>query len=106
VNLLVRLQIVECLEYSQHQLILSSYELLHLRVVVSVADLAIAGLTVALVVPCIHHLRDFFDKRDISFLKSKPQLYAVIFINCYLKDEVMDKVLKNPMTHTEHSQES
>jgi hypothetical protein len=28
----------------------------------------------------------------------------VIFINLYLKDEVMDKVPKHPMTHIEHSQ--
>jgi hypothetical protein len=28
----------------------------------------------------------------------------VIFINLYLKDEVMDKVLKHPTTHIEHSQ--
>jgi hypothetical protein len=56
VNLLVRLQMVECLEYNLHKLILSGYELLHLRVVVS---LAIAGLTIALIVPCVHHLRDF-----------------------------------------------
>jgi hypothetical protein len=56
VNLLVRLQMVECLEYSLHKLILSGYELLHLRVVVG---LAVACLTVALIIPCVHHLRDF-----------------------------------------------
>jgi hypothetical protein len=39
------------LEYSLHKLILSGYELLHLRVV--------AGLIVALIVPRVHHLRDF-----------------------------------------------
>jgi hypothetical protein len=50
---------VECLEYSLHMLILSGYELLHLRIVVVVVGLAIAGLTVALIVPCVHHLRDF-----------------------------------------------
>jgi hypothetical protein len=59
VNLLVRLQMVECLEYSLHKLILSGYELLHLRVVVGVVGLAIASLTVALIVPCVHHLRYF-----------------------------------------------
>jgi hypothetical protein len=95
---------VECLEYSLHELILSGYELLYLRVVVGVVGLVVAGLTVARIVPCVHHLRDF-DKRDISFfLGSKPQLYAVIFINLYLKDEVTDKVPKHPMTHIEHSQ--
>jgi hypothetical protein len=45
-----------------------------------------------------------FDKRDMSFFESKPRLYDVIFINLYLKDEVVDKVPKHPMTHIEHSQ--
>jgi hypothetical protein len=56
VNLRVRLQMVECLEYNLHELILSGYELLYLRVVVG---LVIAGLTIARIVPCVHHLRDF-----------------------------------------------
>jgi hypothetical protein len=59
VNLLVRLQIIECLEHSLHKLILSGYELLHLRVVVGVVGLVVAGLTVTLIVPRVHHLRDF-----------------------------------------------
>jgi hypothetical protein len=50
---------VECLEYSLHELILSGYELLYLRVVVGAIGLAIAGLTVAWIVHCVHHLRDF-----------------------------------------------
>jgi hypothetical protein len=57
VNLLVRLQKVECLEHSLHKLILSGYEFLHLRVVVGI--IGIVGLTVALIVPHVHHLRDF-----------------------------------------------
>jgi hypothetical protein len=64
VNLRVQLQMVECLEYSLHEQILSGYELLYLRVVVGVV---VAGLTIAWIVPCVHHLRDF-DKRDISNL--------------------------------------
>jgi hypothetical protein len=58
----VRLQMVECLEHNLHMLILSGYELLHLWVVVGVigiVGLADAGLTVALIVPRVHHLRDF-----------------------------------------------
>jgi hypothetical protein len=47
VNLRVRLQMVECLEYSLHELMLSGYELLYLMVVVGVVGLAIAGLAVA-----------------------------------------------------------
>jgi hypothetical protein len=49
---------VECLEYSLHELILSGYEVLYLRVV-GVVGLAVAGLTVAWIVPCVDHLRDF-----------------------------------------------
>jgi mannitol-specific phosphotransferase system IIBC component len=71
VNLRVRLQMVEYLEYNLHELILSGYELLYQRVVVGVVGVAIAGLTIAQIVPCVHHLRDFY-KRDISFLESKP----------------------------------
>jgi hypothetical protein len=67
VNLLVWMQMVECLEYSLHELILSGYELLYLRLVVHVVGLLVACLTVAWIVPCVHHLRDF-GKRDISNL--------------------------------------
>jgi hypothetical protein len=67
VNLQVRLQIVECLDYSLHELILSGYELLYLWVVVGGVSLVVAGLTIAWIVPCVHHLRDF-DKTDISNL--------------------------------------
>jgi hypothetical protein len=49
---------VECLEYDLHELILSGYELLYLRVAVGVVGLAVAGLAVAGIVPCVHHLRD------------------------------------------------
>jgi hypothetical protein len=59
VNMLVQLQMIECLEYSLHKLLLSGYELLHLRVVAGVIGWAIAGLTVGLIVPCVHHLRYF-----------------------------------------------
>jgi hypothetical protein len=56
VNLWVWLQMVECLEYNLHELILGGYELFYLRVIVG---LAIAGLTIAWIVSCVHHLRDF-----------------------------------------------
>jgi hypothetical protein len=59
VNPWVRLQMVECLEYNLHELILSGYELLYLRVIVGVVDLAVASLTIARIVPGVHHLRDF-----------------------------------------------
>jgi hypothetical protein len=50
---------VECLEYNLHELILSGYELLYLTVVVGAVGLTVAGMTIALIVPCVHHLRDF-----------------------------------------------
>jgi hypothetical protein len=50
---------VECFEHSLHKLILSGYDLLHLRVVVGMFGLAVSGLTVALIVHHVHHLRDF-----------------------------------------------
>jgi hypothetical protein len=59
VNLRVRVEMVECLEYILHELILIGYELLYLRVVVGVVGLAIASLTVAQIVPCVRHIRDF-----------------------------------------------
>jgi hypothetical protein len=59
VNLLVRLLTVEHLERRMHKLILSGYELFPLRVIVGIVHLVVAGLAVALIVPCVHHLRDF-----------------------------------------------
>jgi hypothetical protein len=53
---------VECLEHNLHKLILSGYEFLHLKVVVGIigiVSLAIVGLAIALIVPHVHHLRDF-----------------------------------------------
>jgi hypothetical protein len=47
----------EHLKHCLHQLIPSSYLLLHLWVVVG---LVVAGLPVALIVPRVHHLRDFW----------------------------------------------
>jgi hypothetical protein len=68
---------VEHLKYCLHQLILCRYELLHLWVVVG-----IVGLAVALAIPRVHHLSDFLRKGyKFSKIGSKPQLYAVIFIN-------------------------
>jgi hypothetical protein len=54
-SLLVGLQDVEGLQYSLHQLILHSNQLLEVDGVVGVV-VAAAGLAVALVVPCVHHL--------------------------------------------------
>jgi hypothetical protein len=58
VSLLARLQLIECLKHCLHQLVLSSQELLHLWVAIAIVGLGVAGLTIAVVVPRVHHLRD------------------------------------------------
>jgi hypothetical protein len=52
VRLLVRLH-VEGLQYSLHQIVLRGNQLLEIDGVVGVG---VAGLAIALVVPCVHHL--------------------------------------------------
>jgi hypothetical protein len=65
-SLVVRLELNEGLEVCLHLLVLCSQELLHLWVVVviGIVGLSVPGLTVAAVVPLVHHLRNFW-KRDI-----------------------------------------
>jgi hypothetical protein len=58
-NLLVQLQMVECLKHNLHKLILYGYELLQLRVVVGILGPVVAGLAIALIIPRVHHLRVF-----------------------------------------------
>jgi hypothetical protein len=55
VSLLVGLQIIEGLQYSLHQLILGGNQLLEVDRVVRVV-VVVAGMAIALVVPCVHHL--------------------------------------------------
>jgi hypothetical protein len=54
-SLLVRLQVVEGLQYNLHQLILSGTQLLDVEWVVVVGG-GVAGLAIALAVPCVHYL--------------------------------------------------
>jgi hypothetical protein len=54
---------VEHLKYCLHLLILCGYELLHLWVIVGIVGLIVADLPVALAIPRVHHLSDFFKKR-------------------------------------------
>jgi hypothetical protein len=51
--LLVRLHVVEGLQYSLHQIVLGGNQLLKIDGVVGVG---VAGLAIALAVPCVHHL--------------------------------------------------
>jgi hypothetical protein len=103
VGLLVGLQDVEGLQYSLYQLILCINQLLKVDRVVGVV-IVIAGLVVALVVPCVYHLMGWLDT-SIRFYRT--QLYAqgadgkkwchFIYLN---KDEVVDKVSKQ--SHNSH----
>jgi hypothetical protein len=59
-SLVIRLELIEGLDHCLHQLVLCSQELLHLStVVVGIVGLSVAGLAVAVVVPCVHYLKDF-----------------------------------------------
>jgi hypothetical protein len=61
----VQLELIECLEHCLHQLVLHGQELLHLWVVVvSIIGLSVVGLTIEVVVPRVHHLRNVW-RRDV-----------------------------------------
>jgi mannitol-specific phosphotransferase system IIBC component len=53
---------IKRLKYYFHKLILHGYELFQLRVTVAIIGLAIVCLGVALIIPCVHHLRDFSEE--------------------------------------------
>jgi hypothetical protein len=53
VRLLVRLHVVEDLQYSLHQIVLGGNQLLKIDGVIGVG---VAGLAIALALPCVHHL--------------------------------------------------
>jgi hypothetical protein len=53
--LLVGLHVVEGLQHGLHQLVLGGEQLLQVSIIV-VAIVVVAGLDIALVVPCVHHL--------------------------------------------------
>jgi hypothetical protein len=53
--LLVRPHVVEGLQHGLHQLVLGGEQLLQVSIIV-VAVVVVAGLAIALAVPCVHHL--------------------------------------------------
>jgi hypothetical protein len=55
VSLLVGLHIVEGLQHSLHKLILGGDQLFEVDIVVGVV-VVVAGLAIALAIPCVHHL--------------------------------------------------
>jgi hypothetical protein len=86
-------------------LILHDDQLFEVNIVVGVV--VVAGLAIALAIPCVHHLL-VWSKGRVRFYET--HLYAqgiegkcchFIYLN---KDEVVNKVLKQPMTPTKHSQ--
>jgi hypothetical protein len=52
--MLVGLHVVEGLQHGLHQLVLGGEQLLQVSIVV--VAVVVAGLAIALVVPCVHHL--------------------------------------------------
>jgi hypothetical protein len=54
VSLLIGLHIVEGLQHSLHKLILGGNQLFEVDIVVGVV--VVAGLAIALAIPCVHHL--------------------------------------------------
>jgi hypothetical protein len=55
VSLLVGLHIIEGLQYGLHKLILGGDQLFVVDIVVGVV-VVVAGLAIALAIPCVHHL--------------------------------------------------
>jgi hypothetical protein len=57
VSLLIGLHIVEGLQHSLHKLILGGDQLFEVDIAVGVVVVVVVvGLTIALVIPCVHHL--------------------------------------------------
>jgi hypothetical protein len=56
VSLLVGLHIVEGLQHCLHKLVLGGDQLFKVNVVVGVVVVVVAGLAIALTIPCVHHL--------------------------------------------------
>jgi hypothetical protein len=54
--LLVALHVVEGLQHGLHQLVLGGEQLFKVSIVVVAVVVIVAGLAIALVVPCVHHL--------------------------------------------------
>jgi hypothetical protein len=54
--LLVGLHVVEGLQYCLHQLVLGVEQLFKVSIVVVAIVVVVAGLAIALAVPCVHHL--------------------------------------------------
>jgi hypothetical protein len=89
---------------SLHELVLPGNQLLEVDAIV--VGGGGVGLAIALVVPCGHHLADWLDT-DIRFYgtpticnKRYMEYAAILFI----KDEVKDKVPKQPTTPIKHTQ--
>jgi hypothetical protein len=55
VSLLVGLHIIQGLQHGLHKLILGGDQLLEVDIVVGVV-VVVAGLAIALAIPCVHHL--------------------------------------------------
>jgi hypothetical protein len=54
--LLVGLHVVEGLQHGLHQLVLGGEKLFQVSIVVVAVIVIVAGLAIALAIPCVHHL--------------------------------------------------
>jgi hypothetical protein len=56
VSLLVGLYNAEGLQHCMHQLVLGGDQLFKVNIAVGVVVVVVAGLAIALAIPCVHHL--------------------------------------------------
>jgi hypothetical protein len=56
VSLLVGMHIIEGLQHGLHKLILGGDQLFEVDIVVGVVVVVVAGLAIALAIPCVQHL--------------------------------------------------
>jgi hypothetical protein len=55
-SLLVGLHIIVSLQHCLHKLVLGGDQLFKVNIVVGVVVVVVAGLAIALAIPCVHHL--------------------------------------------------
>jgi hypothetical protein len=88
-------------------LILHGDQLFEVDMVVGVVVVVVAGLAIALAIPCVHHLM-VWSKGRVRFHEIQPYAQGIEGKCCHFiylnKDEDMDKVLKQPTTPTKHAQ--
>jgi hypothetical protein len=87
-------------------LILPGDQLFKVDMVVGVV-VVVVGPAIALAIPWVHHLT-VWSKGTVRFYETQLYAHGIEGKSCHFiylnKDEVMDKVLKQPTTPTKHAQ--